>query len=283
MLKTTQLNIVQESSAFWRVILDNPPLNLLDPDTIGELQQLVAAIEAADALKVVVFESANPDYFIAHYDMSRAAETPSASVPGSLHPWADFTMRLAHCASCQHRRGQRTRTRGRQRVRPCLRSVLRELGTSVLLPAGGCGWHRSRWWRRRTSSATCGPRPRNRDPSRKRRYRCRDGGAVWSCEPRHTRCRFQQFRCHLRATDCIVRQAGTGGGEGIAESNRSADTRGFGVELGDVPAIAVMGRHEGQDHSVDQGRPVQAGRFRVAAGPSSWRPHGFGTRQWLIE
>ena len=69
MLKTTQLNIVQESSAFWRVIFDNPPLNLLDPDTIGELQQLAAAIEAADALKVVVFESANPDYFIAHYDM----------------------------------------------------------------------------------------------------------------------------------------------------------------------------------------------------------------------
>ena len=96
MLKTTQLNIVQESSAFWRVIFDNPPLNLLDPDTIGELQQLVAAIEAANALKVVVFESANPDYFIAHYDMSRAAETPSASVPGSLHPWADFTMRLAN-------------------------------------------------------------------------------------------------------------------------------------------------------------------------------------------
>ena len=96
MLKTTQLNIVQESSAFWRVIFDNPPLNLLDPDTIGELQQLVAAIEAADALKVVVFESANPDYFIAHYDMSRVAETLSASVPGSLHPWADFTMRLAH-------------------------------------------------------------------------------------------------------------------------------------------------------------------------------------------
>lgn len=127
------------------------------------------------------------------------------------------------------------------------------------------------------------PRPRNRDSSRKRRYRCRDGGAVWSCEPRHTRCRFQQFRCHLRATDCIVRQAGPGGGEGIAQSNRSADTRGFGVELGDVPAIAVMGRREGQDHSVDQGRPVQAGRFRVAAGPSSWRPHGFGTKQWLIE
>src|SRR3984893_1571420 len=90
MLKTTQLNIVQEASAFWRVIFDNPPLNLLDPDTIGELQQLAAAIEPADALKVVVFESANPDYFIAHYDMSRAAETPSASVTGQSAPVGGF-------------------------------------------------------------------------------------------------------------------------------------------------------------------------------------------------
>ena len=28
-------------------------------------------IEVADALKILVFESANPDYFIAHYDMQR--------------------------------------------------------------------------------------------------------------------------------------------------------------------------------------------------------------------
>src|SRR5712691_5692590 len=94
MLKTTQLNIVQESSAFWRVIFDNPPLNLLDPDTIGELQQLAAAIEAAEPLKVLRLQSPKPDFFLPYFQKNRAAETPSPPVPGSLHPWADFTMRL---------------------------------------------------------------------------------------------------------------------------------------------------------------------------------------------
>ena len=34
-----------------------------------EIAARANAVEAADALKVLVFESANPDYFIAHYDM----------------------------------------------------------------------------------------------------------------------------------------------------------------------------------------------------------------------
>jgi enoyl-CoA hydratase/carnithine racemase len=96
MPETRQFTVAEDSPSFWRVIFNNPPINLLDPDTIRELHQLIATVEATDALKVVVFESANPDYFIAHYDMSRASETPSAVAPGGLPPWTDVTMRLAH-------------------------------------------------------------------------------------------------------------------------------------------------------------------------------------------
>jgi enoyl-CoA hydratase/carnithine racemase len=96
MPETRQFTVAEDSPSFWRVIFNNPPINLLDLDTIRELHQLIATVEAADALKVVVFESANPDYFIAHYDMSRAGETSSAATPGALPPWTDVTMRLAH-------------------------------------------------------------------------------------------------------------------------------------------------------------------------------------------
>ena len=34
-----------------------------------EIAARANTVEAADALKVLVFGSANPDYFIAHYDM----------------------------------------------------------------------------------------------------------------------------------------------------------------------------------------------------------------------
>src|ERR1700716_3550156 len=46
-------------------------------------------------LKVVVFESADPEFFIAQYDLSRAGETPTAPGPSGLPPSVDFTTRLA--------------------------------------------------------------------------------------------------------------------------------------------------------------------------------------------
>src|SRR5258707_10926989 len=47
------------------------------------------------ALKVVVFDSADPDFFIAHFDIPRAADTPREPGPSGLPPWTDLTVRLA--------------------------------------------------------------------------------------------------------------------------------------------------------------------------------------------
>lgn len=58
---------------YWRVTFSSPPVNLEDPDTILELQELVGRIEADDALRIVVPDSAHPDSFVNHYDVSRAA------------------------------------------------------------------------------------------------------------------------------------------------------------------------------------------------------------------
>lgn len=90
-----QLRIAHLSPALWRVTFDNPPINLLNPDTIGELRDLIAAMESETQLKVVVFDSANPDYFIAHYDIARAGEPMPPPGPTGLPPWTDFTVRLA--------------------------------------------------------------------------------------------------------------------------------------------------------------------------------------------
>ncbi len=90
-----QLKLDRILPSAWHVTFDNPPLNLLDPDTIDELEELMATIEADEELKVILFESANPDYFIAHYDVSRAAETPREKRASGLPAWGDFTVRLA--------------------------------------------------------------------------------------------------------------------------------------------------------------------------------------------
>jgi enoyl-CoA hydratase/carnithine racemase len=57
-----KLRITRLSPAYWRVTFDNPPLNLMDPDVLHELRDLINQFEAADELKVVVFDSANPDF-----------------------------------------------------------------------------------------------------------------------------------------------------------------------------------------------------------------------------
>jgi enoyl-CoA hydratase/carnithine racemase len=93
MPRTPQFSVSHETAAVWRVTFHNPPMNLLDSDTIDELLQLSAAMLADKQLKIVVFQSADPDYFIAHYDMSRASE---AAGKGGTPPWIEFTTRLAH-------------------------------------------------------------------------------------------------------------------------------------------------------------------------------------------
>jgi enoyl-CoA hydratase/carnithine racemase len=51
-----------------------PPMNLLGPELVRDLVSLIQLAEAEDAAKVVVFKSADPDYFISHVDLTRIAE-----------------------------------------------------------------------------------------------------------------------------------------------------------------------------------------------------------------
>ncbi|WP_234329161.1 enoyl-CoA hydratase/isomerase family protein [Streptomyces sp. NRRL S-1896] len=65
-----------ETKRLWRITFDSPPINLVSPEMLAELPRLVDQMEAAPELRVAVFESANADYFLNHYDTSRVAETP---------------------------------------------------------------------------------------------------------------------------------------------------------------------------------------------------------------
>ena len=51
-----------------------PPMNLLGPELVRDLVSLIRVGEADESLKVVVFRSGDPDYFISHVDITRIAE-----------------------------------------------------------------------------------------------------------------------------------------------------------------------------------------------------------------
>ena len=61
--------------------IDHPPLNLLDMTLIGELTRVGAALEADDAVRVIVLRSANPDFFIAHADVTLIQLLPTTPPP----------------------------------------------------------------------------------------------------------------------------------------------------------------------------------------------------------
>lgn len=75
----------------WTITFSNPPINMFNLATIVELSTLVTDIEADPSLKVVVFQSANPEFFVAHLDLSKAGDLR----PASFAPWFHSVLRLS--------------------------------------------------------------------------------------------------------------------------------------------------------------------------------------------
>jgi enoyl-CoA hydratase/carnithine racemase len=56
--KTAPIRLNRLSPAHWRVVFDNPPLNLMGPEFVLQLRDIVTALESDEQVKVVIFESA---------------------------------------------------------------------------------------------------------------------------------------------------------------------------------------------------------------------------------
>ena len=63
------LKVEVEKRVAW-VTIDHPPINLFDVTLFLELGQLVPLLEEDPDVQVVVFRSADPDFFIAHADVN---------------------------------------------------------------------------------------------------------------------------------------------------------------------------------------------------------------------
>src|SRR2546430_2271509 len=92
-----QIRFERYTPAYWRVTLDNPPFNIFGPKTIPELNAVITAIENDPMVKVVVFESAVPGFFLTHYDFvpEMAETTDLAPGPTGMHPLPDMLVRLS--------------------------------------------------------------------------------------------------------------------------------------------------------------------------------------------
>jgi enoyl-CoA hydratase/carnithine racemase len=92
-----QVRLARVSPEYWRVTFHNPPFNIYGPDTTPQLNKVVTAIETDPRVKVVVFDSDVPDFFLTHYDfvtpLSDTTSMPSG--PTGLPQLPDMLVRLS--------------------------------------------------------------------------------------------------------------------------------------------------------------------------------------------
>src|SRR3990172_3288110 len=63
------------------VTVDHPPINLFDVPLMREMDRLGRELAAEEAVRVVVFDSADPEFFIAHADVALIQRLPAEPPP----------------------------------------------------------------------------------------------------------------------------------------------------------------------------------------------------------
>jgi len=70
---------VRNEGAVLFVEINAPPMNLNGPELVRDLVSLIQRAEADESVQVIVFKSADPDYFISHVDVTRIKENREAA------------------------------------------------------------------------------------------------------------------------------------------------------------------------------------------------------------
>jgi enoyl-CoA hydratase/carnithine racemase len=94
--KKAQIRLTRLSSAYWRVTIDNPPLNVMGPQLVREFGAVITAVEADEQVKVLVFDSAVDGFFLNHSDFNADFKelTSMPQGPTGLEAWPDILVRI---------------------------------------------------------------------------------------------------------------------------------------------------------------------------------------------
>lgn len=94
---TDQVRLTRVTPEYWRVTFHNPPYNIYGPKTMPQLNEVVTALENDPRVRVVVFDSDVPDFFLTHYDFVPPL-TDTTGLPNGatgLPPLPDMLVRIS--------------------------------------------------------------------------------------------------------------------------------------------------------------------------------------------
>lgn len=77
------------------IMIDNPPVNVLDVPLMSEIRRFLLSVREDQNTRVLVFQSADPEFFIAHVDMTlidepHAFDDVAREAPEGLNPFQAF-------------------------------------------------------------------------------------------------------------------------------------------------------------------------------------------------
>jgi len=153
------VRVVEETSAYWRVVFDYPPFNIVDASIFEALQDLLARMDASPSLRVVVFESANPEFYLAHFDLTGKIGNIMTAGASGLPILMDTFVRLT-----------KSQVVSIAKIRGCVRGVS---GEFVLSPVEGQTVARGQHAGRRPFAASRGEGWNSLVASGRKRTNCR--------------------------------------------------------------------------------------------------------------
>jgi enoyl-CoA hydratase/carnithine racemase len=146
MTQHSTISIERPTPQICKITFANPPVNLIVPETVSRLLEMVKELSEDPQVQVVIFTSSTPGYFFNHFDLSAIADFPGGTDDDATPAWVDLVIRLSKAPfiSIASIRG-RTRGGGNELALACdLRYASRELAIfgqpevgSGLLPGGG--------------------------------------------------------------------------------------------------------------------------------------------------
>ncbi|WP_405512438.1 enoyl-CoA hydratase/isomerase family protein [Streptomyces canus] len=128
MSQPSTVRLERTTAQIAKITFANPPVNLVVPETLVRLHEIVTGFEKDPDLQVVVFTSEVPDFFLNHFDASQAAGIPAPEHEGGNPVWTDMVLSLSKApyVSIASIRG-RTRAAGNELALACdLRYASRE-------------------------------------------------------------------------------------------------------------------------------------------------------------
>jgi enoyl-CoA hydratase/carnithine racemase len=143
-----EIRLERVTPEYWRVTIDNPPFNIFGPETIPQLNSVVTQMETDPKVKVVVFQSAVPGFFLMHYNFVPPLSATTDLPPGvtGLPALPDILVRLSRApvVSVVSIRGRTTGVGGELSLASDMRFASREKAIlsqwevgAGLVPGGG--------------------------------------------------------------------------------------------------------------------------------------------------